>query len=44
MTAQGDMNIIEKEFYGTAKLTAGIRIEYTHTRARSHAHTYSNEQ
>lgn len=31
MAAQDDMNIMEKEFCGTAKLTAGIRIEYTHT-------------
>lgn len=31
MTALDDTNIIENEFCGTAKLTDGIRIEYTHT-------------
>lgn len=31
MTAQDDVNIIENEFKGTAKLSDGVRV-HTHTR------------
>lgn len=40
MTAQDDVNIIEKEFKGTAKLSDDIRV---HTSWGVHTHTHARE-